>query len=91
MIGKLEASAIALKMLVHTFLRRFVVVWYDSKSSSEATKVCYFFDKLDRVTRIIGTYTRNQRNTSINNLLYSRKEFQLLIVGQGRTLSSRSS
>ncbi|CKU56613.1 Uncharacterised protein [Mycobacterium tuberculosis] len=77
-------------MLIHPFLRRFVVVRNNSKTSSKTTKFRYFFDKLNRVTRIISTYTRNQRNASIDNLLYSRKQLQLLIVGQSWTLSSRS-
>ena len=79
------------KMLIHTFLGWFVVVRNDSQSCCKATKSIHFFDELDRIAGFISSDTSNQRNSAINNLLYSCKELQFLIVGQGWTFRSRTS
>ena len=69
------------KVLIHSFLRWFVVVRDDSQSCCKATKSIHFFNELNRVAGFIGSDTSDQRNSTIDNLLNSRKELQFLIVG----------
>ena len=79
------------KVLIHSFLGWFVVVRDDSQSCCKATKSIHFFNELNRVAGFIGSDTSDQRNSTIDNLLNSRKELQFLIVGQSWTFRSRSS
>ena len=89
--GKIRCIRNCFKVLIHSFLRWFVVVRDDSQSCCKATKSIYFFHELNRVASFIGSDTSDQRNSTIDNLLNGRKELQFLIVGQSWTFCSRSS
>ena len=67
-------------MLIHAFLRRFIVIGYNGQTGRKTTKFIHFFDEFDRIARFVGTDTGNQRNTPLDNLDTSRRYYREIIT-----------